>query len=646
MIGIGTATKQQLTLRCMAALFSLIVPLQVFADAPGITADDSHSVYNTTEYYDTGNPACAAAPAAGAGGGGNNVFLLGDSILDGAYNQSPQYLNQDLTSNGWSAKADASVSRALDLHGGSGPGTTQPGLQAIKTDSTDIANADAVVIELGTNNSGSASAFKSQIATAIDEIHNTSGVKSSLKIYWVNLFSKGVVSTYANSYNTAIQGQASSKGYTVIDTTGSSISLGPDNVHPTGAGYKDLSKLIADAIGPASAPTAAVGGCCPASAISGAGTLPSYIKAPYNAIFTAAGQKYNVDPGVLVGIFYDEQYGYNSAVSTFDAHTMPDPPPPYGHGGAWSLNYGDNGSGQWPDGTVGARGPFQFEPGTWQGQGGSKGYGVDGNGDGKKDPTDLTDESFGAANYLAALGATNPESQSKIENAASSYSNGYPTYSQAAFDIYQKIKTDEGAGGGPAPAPAPAAGGCAAAGASGLQDPMRDVEKSPGFQRERIDEGVDFTGTGSVYAMGAGTVTAIFTTLHPGIWWNSDGGNAVVYKLSNDPGNGDAAGKTIYFAEYCPPEVAQGQTVTSSTVICKMAGGQVETGWALTDGTDEPAAGAQGYGTIYPDGTAMAYGRNFSDFLKSIGAPEGVLSASTNPSVVGGSLPAGWPTWR
>lgn len=372
---------------------------------------------------------------------------------------------------------------------------------------------------------------------------------------------------------------------------------------------------------------------CGNSTSFGPGTLPAYIKAPYNAIFTAAGAKYNVDPAVLVGIFYDENYGYNSAVSSFNQHLFRDPPPPYGHGAPWPN-----------DGGAGAQGPFQFIPGTYAS------YKIDGNGDGVADPNDLTDESFSAAKYLADLGATIPETQSKIENAATSYSGGYPIYSQAAWTIFSTIKSDEASGGGPAPGPTPGPSpttGCSASAGTGqLKNPMRDVMKNSGFARERIDEGVDYTGNGPVYAVGSGKVTAVFSPSHPGIWWNSYGGNAVVYKLDDNPNNGAAAGKTIYFAEECPPTVTQGQTVTSDTVICKMAGGQVETGWALTNGTDEPAAGPQGYGSTYPDGTAMAYGRNFSDFLGSIGAPEGVLSGSTNPSVVGGTLPNGWPTWH
>jgi len=49
--------------------------------------------------------------------------------------------------------------------------------------------------------------------------------------------------------------------------------------------------------------------------------------------------------------------------------------------------------------SAGAQGPMQFMPGTWAS------YGVDGNGDGKKDIMNDTDAIFGAANYLKKSGA-------------------------------------------------------------------------------------------------------------------------------------------------------------------------------------------------------------------------------------------------
>lgn len=55
--------------------------------------------------------------------------------------------------------------------------------------------------------------------------------------------------------------------------------------------------------------------------------------------------------------------------------------------------------------SAGARGPFQFMPGTW------RGYAVDGNGDGIKNINDIRDAAYGAARLLAANGAADGDLQ-------------------------------------------------------------------------------------------------------------------------------------------------------------------------------------------------------------------------------------------
>lgn len=61
----------------------------------------------------------------------------------------------------------------------------------------------------------------------------------------------------------------------------------------------------------------------------------------------------------------------------------------------------------------GATGPMQFMPGTW------RAYGVDGNGDGTTDISNLEDAVFGGAKYLAANGANRGE----IDNALFRYNH-------------------------------------------------------------------------------------------------------------------------------------------------------------------------------------------------------------------------------
>lgn len=59
---------------------------------------------------------------------------------------------------------------------------------------------------------------------------------------------------------------------------------------------------------------------------------------------------------------------------------------------------------------AGAQGPMQFMPGTW------RAYGVDANGDGSAEITNVDDAVFGAANLLAAGGAAEGDFQSALFN--------------------------------------------------------------------------------------------------------------------------------------------------------------------------------------------------------------------------------------
>ncbi|QGH36878.1 transglycosylase SLT domain-containing protein [Gracilibacillus salitolerans] len=58
--------------------------------------------------------------------------------------------------------------------------------------------------------------------------------------------------------------------------------------------------------------------------------------------------------------------------------------------------------------SAGALGHMQFMPGTWEH------YGVDANGNGKRDPYEIEDAIFSAANYLAATGAAKGEIKSAL----------------------------------------------------------------------------------------------------------------------------------------------------------------------------------------------------------------------------------------
>jgi murein DD-endopeptidase MepM/ murein hydrolase activator NlpD len=168
------------------------------------------------------------------------------------------------------------------------------------------------------------------------------------------------------------------------------------------------------------------------------------------------------------------------------------------------------------------------------------------------------------------------------------------------------------------PQPKPIASG-------GYANPLRSVAA---LSPERIDSGVDYAGTGPVYAVG----NAVVLNIYAGDW---PGGTFIAYRLTDGP----AAGLVVYTAEDLNPAVSVGSTVTANTVIGQMYGGPhgIEIGWA--DGSRIPNAMARSSGQ-YHGGNSTAFGYNFSRFLQALGAPGGILQ--NNPT---GTLPSGWPGW-
>lgn len=94
-------------------------------------------------------------------------------------------------------------------------------------------------------------------------------------------------------------------------------------------------------------------------------SLPSTIPQNYADLFNKAGAAYKVNPQFLAAIYLSE------------------------NGNVWKpFNT------QWASSPVGASGPFQFMPGTWDS------YKVDGDNDGKTDINNIFDAAFAAANMM------------------------------------------------------------------------------------------------------------------------------------------------------------------------------------------------------------------------------------------------------
>jgi hypothetical protein len=153
-----------------------------------------------------------------------------------------------------------------------------------------------------------------------------------------------------------------------------------------------------------------------------------------------------------------------------------------------------------------------------------------------------------------------------------------------------------------------------------------------GLVAERIDDGVDFTGSGPVYALGDAIVTSA-----SGINYGWPGGGWITYRLTGGPG----LGLVVYVAEDIIPAVTVGQRVSPSTVIGTMfdGGDGIETGWSQQSGlsaeSELPEAG--GIGGLGPFPTRI--GVSFDQLLQSLGVP----GAPNRAQRAYGLLPAGYP---
>jgi hypothetical protein len=163
----------------------------------------------------------------------------------------------------------------------------------------------------------------------------------------------------------------------------------------------------------------------------------------------------------------------------------------------------------------------------------------------------------------------------------------------------------------------------------GYLNPLRDVS---GLTPERVDMGVDFAGSGPVYALGNAVITNATGT--SGGW---PGGGWITYKLTDGP----AAGLTVFLAEDVKPTVQVGQHVSSATVIASMftGGDGIEIGWAQQSGLSAesqlPEAGSVGGNGPFP----TRIGLSFEELLQSLGVP----AAPNRTQSPYGILPPGYP---
>jgi hypothetical protein len=130
---------------------------------------------------------------------------------------------------------------------------------------------------------------------------------------------------------------------------------------------------------------------------------------------------------------------------------------------------------------------------------------------------------------------------------------------------------------------------------------------------ERIDQGVDYSGSGTLTALGAGRVIAT-----SGSGWPGD---FIEYRLTG----GAYAGRYVYYAEGVSPVpgLHDGESVQPGQPIARMSGG-IEIGWGSGVGS-QPLAQAEGQWKSGADAEnyATPAGRSFSALIASLGGPPG-----------------------
>jgi hypothetical protein len=152
-------------------------------------------------------------------------------------------------------------------------------------------------------------------------------------------------------------------------------------------------------------------------------------------------------------------------------------------------------------------------------------------------------------------------------------------------------------------------------GASGYVNPVAgDV-----LIGERIDQGVDYAGTGTLTAIGAAKITYVGTsdTGWPGAF--------VEYRLLDGPD----AGCFVYYAEGINPAngLHAGQTVRAGQVMANIIPGWstgIELGWGAGKNTKTYAA-KTGKWSATDDANSIASeaGKSFSALIASLGGPRG-----------------------
>lgn len=133
----------------------------------------------------------------------------------------------------------------------------------------------------------------------------------------------------------------------------------------------------------------------------------------------------------------------------------------------------------------------------------------------------------------------------------------------------------------------------------------------PTGKQGRTDQGVDYSGSGNLYPVGAGTVVHVQTSGW-GSLGNAGQGALIAVKLDNPI---DAQHSVVYYAENIIPNVRVGQKVSPGQVIGRATGqgGGIEIGFADPNNPVNPLAPLNPQAT----GAPTSEGQNFASWLSA-----------------------------
>lgn len=291
--------------------------------ALGLSPEQKRVLQSGSQYFNVEETLfCGQAQANPTSGGlaaGSSIYMLGDSITNGA---SAKY-RAALTAKGITPYINAVGGRAWTLPGSGASGAftaeaggPQKGSDAVQADATQIASAKGIVIALGSNGALNANPIV-EIVAAVRSKNPTA------PIWWVNVVASDT-NTYPNAtaygpFNEALQTQAVSLGYSIIDWHGAVIPSGnpadvptstvldpnnylsTDGLHPTPTGQDALVALVVSSLGAAPTSNVVGSGCSCSAAAPGTapGTKEENFQNTWNYLVTVKGLSEEAAAGLM-----------------------------------------------------------------------------------------------------------------------------------------------------------------------------------------------------------------------------------------------------------------------------------------------------------------------------------------------------------